>query len=508
MEDHFNSRRIIKNTILLYIRMIVVTVVSFFTVRITLQILGVEDYGIYNVVGGVVAFLNIISSTMSSASQRYLAFDLGKNDKNSFQNTYSLLILVYFVLSSFIIIVGEVLGPWIISTYLKIPVERLAAAQWVYQFSLLSFCITLVSTPYQSSIIAYERMGVFAFIGLFDAIGKLVVTCLLFFVHYDKLVFYGLLILLISVANFIIQYLYCRCKLQGCKYRYYWNKEYLKEIVGYTGWNLFGATSSTLNTAGISLVLNMFFGPLVNAAKGIADRINGIVVSFSVNFYQAIAPQIVKTYASGDQERSKMLVYSSSKLSFFLLFILSLPIICVMPLLLNIWLGVDSVTSDMVVFSRLILIYSLVNVFELPITMLIRATGNIKKYQIYVGIITLSTIPVCVILFYLGFPAFWSLIALTIVYFIAWIVRLLIAREQVGLSIRHYFYTVITPIIGVLLVSIGVTFCLFFFLGLNDAILFLFAFCVACFTVWAIGLNKSERQLLINKIVSLKIRRS
>lgn len=500
MGSQFSSKRIFKNTILLYLRMIIVTVVSFFTVRITLQILGVEDYGIYNVVGGLVAFLSIISSTMSSATQRYLAFDLGKNDYNAFQNTFSLLMLVYLALSFLIIVIGEAIGPWVISTYLKIPTERVYAAQWVYQFSLFSFCLTLIGTPYQASIIANEKMGVFAFIGLFDAIGKLVVTYLLYFINFDKLIIYAFFIFCISLANYLIQWIYCRKKLQGCKYKRYWDKNYLKEILGYTGWNLFGAASSTLNTAGVSLVLNLFFGPLVNAAKGIADRINSIVVSFSVNFYQAIAPQIVKTYAAGEYDRSRMLVYRSSKLSFFLLFVISLPLIYGMPTLLNIWLGAEQVTDDMVIFSRLILVYSLVNVFEQPITMIIRATGNIKKYQICVGIITLLTIPICVVLFWTGLPAYWSILSLTLVYVIAMFIRLRIARVQVNLSTKEYLVSVVVPIISVIILTLTVMTIIDRTLGLNAYLIMVISFFVVCGLTWAIGLKSDERRLLLDRI--------
>ena len=500
MGSQYNSKRILKNTVLLYIRMIVVTLVSFFTVRITLRVLGVEDYGIYNVVGGLVAFLGIINATISSASQRYLAFDLGKKDINSFQNTFSILWLVYLALSLIVIVLGEALGPWIISHYLNIPSERVFGAQWVYQFSLLSFCITLMSTPYQASIIAYEKMGIFAFVGLFDAICKLIFTILLNCVPFDKLIVYAFFILLISLANLLIQLFYCKIKLFGCSYKYYWNKSYIKEIIGYTGWNLFGAVSGTLNTAGVSLVLNLFFGPIVNAAKSIADRINSLVVSFSVNFYQAISPQVVKTYASGESERSLSLVYKSSKLSFFLLFVLSLPLIYGMSTVLNIWLGADEVTSDMIVFSKLILIYSLINVFEQPITMLIRATGNIKRYQVSVGIITLSTVPVCIVLFLMGLPAYWSIISLIIMYVIALFVRLHIARIQTGLSIVYYTKTVLIPTISVVSVSVSITEVTIFVFDAELILSMIVSFIIAIVASWFIGLKRKERILLINKI--------
>lgn len=504
MGSQYSSKRILKNTVVLYIRMIVVTIVSFFTVRITLQVLGVEDYGIYNVVGGIVAFLGILSATMSSATQRYLAFDLGRNDLNAYQNTFSLLLLVYCILSLIIIIFGEILGPWIISSYLKIPEERLTAAQWVYQFSLLSFCLTLISTPYQASIIANEKMGVFAFVGLYDSFGKLIVTCLLYFVAYDKLIIYASLIFFISLSNYIIQRVYCRKWLCGCAYRHYWNKDYLKEIVGYTGWNLFGAASSTLNNAGISIVLNLFFGPLVNAAKGIADRIHGLVVSFSVNFYQAMAPQIIKTYAAGEYEQSKNLVLNSSKLSFYLLYVLTLPLLYGMPAILNLWLGADSVTDDMVVFSRLILIYSLVNVFELPITMIIRATGNIKHYQVCVGLVTLCTLPVCALLFYCGKPAYWYLIILTAVYFIAWFIRLFIAHKQVNLNFISYLRMVLLPISIVIALSVGLSFLLFRVFHFGDFFQIVVSFALSCICVWFLGLTKIERRTVVDKLMRIK----
>ena len=500
MGSQYNSKRILKNTIFLYLRMIVVTIVAFFTVRITLRILGVEDYGIYNVVGGIVSFLGVISATMSSASQRYLAFDLGKEDPSSFQNTFSLLLLVYVVLSIIIVILGEALGPWFINNYLNIAPERRTAAQWVYQFSLFSFCVSLLSTPYQSAIIANERMGAFAFVGLFDAFGKLIVTLLLYTISFDKLITYGFLILIVSIVSFFIQFFFCRIRINGCVYRYYWDKEYLKKILGYTGWNLFGAASTTFNSAGISIVLNMFFGALINAAKGIADRVNSMVVSFSINFYQAISPQIIKTYAAGEIELSKMLVLRSTKLSFYLLFIFSFPLICGMRPVLNLWLGRDTVTNDMIIFSQLILVYSLVNIFEQPVTMLIRATGNIKKYQIYVGVITLLTIPLCVILFLIGLPAYWSIISMTIVYIFAMCVRLIIARNQVGLSVREYVKTVLIPIIIVVAVSVLVTLICDYLFGHDDIITMIIALLICCLSIWLVGLNQSERQSLVSKL--------
>lgn len=506
MESQYNSKRILKNTIFLYLRMIVVTIVAFFTVRITLRILGVEDYGIYNVVGGIVSFLGIISATMSSASQRYLAYDLGKEDQSSFQNTFSLLLLVYVALSIIIVVFGEALGPWFINNYLNIAPERRIAAQWVYQFSLFSFCFSLISTPYQSAIIANERMGAFAFVGLFDAFGKLIVTLLLYTISFDKLIAYGFLILLVSIVSFFIQFIFCRIRINGCVYHYYWNKQYLKEILGYTGWNLFGAASTTLNSAGISIVLNMFFGALINAVKGIADRVNSMVVSFSINFYQAISPQIIKTYAAGETELSKMLVLRSTKLSFYLLFVFSFPLIFGMRPILNLWLGGDTVTNDMIVFSRLILVYSLVNIFEQPVTMLIRATGNIKKYQIYVGVITLFTIPLCVILFLVGLPAYWSIIAMTIVYIVAMFVRLIIARNQVGLSVREYVKTVLIPIIIVVAVSVFITLGCDYLFDLEDIIAMIIALLVCCLSIWLVGLNRSERQSLISKLPISKYR--
>lgn len=504
MQQLFDSHRIVKNTIILYFRMIVITIVSFFTVRITLQILGVEDYGTYNVVAGLVSFLGIITATMSSASQRFLAYDLGKSDINSFNSTFCLLVAVYFAISLFVIIIGELIGPWVIGNYLKIAPNRVTAAQWVFQFSLASFCVSLISSPYQAAIIAYEKMSVFAFVGLFDAIGKLAIALLLYITNHDKMIVYALLLLLITIANFFIQQLYCKIKLPGCNYHVFWDKDSASKLLGYTGWNLFGAASGTLNTAGISLVLNLFFGPLVNAAKAIADRINSIVTSFSLNFYQAIAPQVVKTYAAEDYDKTKLLVYKSSKFSFFLLFIISMPLIYGMPTLLNLWLGEDSVTPDMIIFSRLILIYSLVNIFEQPITMLIRATGNIKKYQINIGIITLSAVPICVCLFLMGMPAYWSILSLIVVYLVAQVARLIIAKKQVGLSLSIYLNSVVFPVLFVAIVTVVAITLPARLLRLNDWWIMVYAFFIGCLTVWCFGLQQKEKSMLINRFLRIR----
>jgi O-antigen/teichoic acid export membrane protein len=498
-----NNRRITKNTLLLYFRMMVITVVSLFTVRITLKILGIEDYGIYNVVAGIVGFLGMLNGAMVSATQRFLTYELGLGNMKRYSQVFSMLITMFVLLSVVILIVSILIGSWVIKDFLVIPTQKQGVALWLYYFSVVTFIFNLLSIPYMSSIISYEKMAIYAYVSFAEVILKLILVYSLYVSSYDKLLTYGFLTMCSSFMITFIYRVYCSTSLSGCKYRFYWQKSLFKQLIGYTGWNLFGSVTAILNLQGQSIILNLFFGPVVNAAKAIADRINGIVSSFSNNFYMAIRPQIVKSYASGDIEYMFKLVYRSSKLSFYMLFILVLPLIILMERVLSLWLGDHQVTRDMIVFSQLILVFSLVNVFEQPITIMIQATGNIKNYEMIIGFATLLLLPFCYLAFKFGFPAYFSLIILILIYSFAQIFRMYIAKKQLGLSIMFYCQNIFKPILFASVPAIILSYLIDFTLSNNFVGMVLsglFCLIITCCCIFIFGIDKVERNIIVQRV--------
>ena len=320
-----NNKRIAKNTLLLYIRMFFIMAVSLFTSRVILKNLGVEDFGIYNVVGGVVAMMGILNSAMSTSTTRYLTFELGKGDKERLKQVFSMCFTIYLLLSLAFLFLAETFGLWFLNTQLTIPENRLEAANWVYQFSVISCINTLLSNPYNAVLIAHEKMSVYAYISIAEVVLKLAVVYMLLIINYDRLVVYGALILIMSLLVTMMYRVYCIRHYKESIYRFYWEKPLFKQLLSYSWWNLFGAAAGIVKGQGLNVLLSMFFNPSVNAARGIAYQINTSITNFFTNFYTAVRPQITKYYAQNDLENMFKLVFRSSKFSFFLIFILSLP---------------------------------------------------------------------------------------------------------------------------------------------------------------------------------------
>ncbi len=496
---NLNNKRIAKNTLMLYVRMLITMLVSLYTVRVLLQELGLMDYGIYNLVSGLVTFFSFISITMSSATQRYLSFSLGKKDKISFQKIFSMNVLIYFFIAILVVILAETFGLWFLNSILNIPVNRLSVANVVYQISLVTFLINLMLIPYHASILATERMSVYAYVSIVDVFLKLLLVYFLAVVDGDKLITYSVLLFLQTVLIASIYVLYCRKKIEGCTFDFFWEKKIFKEILGYTGWTFFGGISGILNNEGLSFLINFFFGPVLNAAKGISDRVSSAIAMFINNFYSAVKPQIVKSYASGDFTYMKTLAFQSSKFSFFLMLLLSLPLILETHFVLSLWL-VD-VESSMVGFTKLILIYSIINVFEFPLTQLVHATGKVKKYQVSVGLFTLLTLPITFLLFHLGYSAKYAIVVLIVVYSLAYIPRLIIVRNQLNISIYEYFQQVITKSVIVCLFSIILPLVVVLNIesGLFRMVLTsMISFFSILISVYIFGINGSERELVIH----------
>ena len=441
--------RIIRNTGLLYFRLIFLTLINLYAVRVTLQALGDIDYGIYDVIASVVASLSIFTGAMTSATQRFLSFHLGKEDYESYSQTFSLLLMCFIGIASLLILIGEVLGFFFIDDWLTIPPDRITAAKWVFQASLLSFAFGFITIPYMSSIIANERMDAFAIFSVVEGVLKLGVA--LWLVRYagDRLILYGILVAVITICVFLMEMTYCHSKFKYCRYIWQWNRRIFVDLSKYTGWNLFGSVSGILATAGQNILLNIYFGPIVNTSKAIADKIRNVINGFSVNLYMAVSPQMVKSYAAGNVDRSISLVLMSSKFSFLLIFVIAFPLLCSMESVLELWLGDDSRTPYMVAFSKLILVYTLILTLEPPITSIIQATGEIKRYQLWVGAVTLSYIPITAIVLWFGVTPVMTLVILMAIMSIAQCIRVYVAHLQVNLSYSLYFRKVILPIFRV-----------------------------------------------------------
>lgn len=498
-----NNKRIARNTALLYFRMLLTMTVSLFTVRIVLNTLGAIDYGIYNVVAGIVMMFSFMSNTMASASQRFFAFELGRNDIAQLKKTFSLTISIYGLIAIIVLVLAESVGIWFLNTQMVIPAERLNAANWVYQFAIFSFMITIITIPYNAVIIAHEDMKIYAYISIIEVVLKLVIVYVLVYFSFDKLKLYAVLMFFVTcIITFIYKFV-CKRRYVESRFKFYWDKELFNILLSYSGWTLFGASAAIFKNQGINILLNIFFGPIVNAARAIAYQVNSAVNQFVLNFFTAVRPQIIKYYASNEKDKMLKLIYQSSKFSYFLLFILSMPILLETNYILTLWL--KETPQYVVVFTRLIIICALIDSLSYPLITAAQATGRIKKYQIIVGGTLLLNLPITFIFIKLGFlpqVAFYIAIAISI---ITLFFRLFLLKEMVGLSIKKYLGRVILVVMGASIIAYIIP--LIIYINMNEWLLrFLVVGIVGLLTsllaIYNIGLTKKEQQFLLQIIYS------
>lgn len=500
-----NNKRIAKNTLLLYARMLLMMGVSLYTSRIVLEALGVDDFGIYNVVGGVVAMFSVLSNSLSAAISRFLTYELGTGNNDKLRNIFSSSVTIQLVLGLLIALLAETVGVWFLNAKMNIPADRLTAANWVLHFSVLTFVINLVSIPYNAAIIAHEKMSAFASISILDAIGKLAIAYLIMISPIDRLIFYSVLMCLVALVVRFTYGFYCKSHFEECRYHFIFDRELLKELFSFAGWNFIGASSGVLRDQGVNIVINLFCGPAVNAARGIAMQVSAAIGSFANNFMTALNPQITKSYASEDREYMFTLVYQGARLSFYLLFFLSLPVLIETKTVLSLWLNV--VPDYTVVFVQLILIYVMSESISYTLITLMLATGNIRNYQLAVGGCQMLNFPISYLLLRFGFPPESTLWTAIIVAFLCLSTRLLMLRRMVQLSIRIYFQKVF---INVLLVSILSCVIPFFVKSLMlENILRFIVLCCVCtlstsFVIYRFGCTRRERLFVNNKLTQLK----
>ena len=498
-----NNRRIAKNTLMLYLRMLLIMAVSFYTSRVVLQTLGVVDYGIYNVVGGIVAMFGFLNSAMSSSTQRYLTFEFGRGDTERLKKVFVTSVNIHIMISVIVFVLAETIGLWLLYNKMTIPVERFNAAFWVYQCSILSTMVMFISVPYNATIIAHEKMSAFAYISILEVVLKLLIVYLLLIGDIDKLILYAVLMLTVQVIIRFIYNIYCKRHFEETKYSFLFDRPLFKEMLSFSGWNLWGNMAAVAFTQGLNILLNMFFGPVVNAARGVAVQVQQAVTQFSMNFQTAINPQITKSYAIEDYEYMHSLIFRSSRFTFFLLLCICLPVFMEAEALLGIWL--KEVPEYSAVFLRIILCATIVDALANPLMISAQATAHIKIYQSVVGGILLTILPIAYVVLKLGGNPQSVFIVHLLICTIAFIVRLFIIRPMIRLSLTKYIKEVIVRCAVVGICAGAVSFAVNILL---DSSLFssIMECCISVLSVavfsFMIGMTKNERDFIINKIKS------
>lgn len=495
-----DNARLAKNTMFLYFRMIFIMAVTLYTSRVVLRVLGVEDFGIFNVVAGVVAMFGFLNSSMSATTQRFISFSLGKGDAN-LNKVFSTCVLTHALIALGVLVLVESVGLWFLYNKMIIPEVRMDAAFWVFQFSALSTVVTVMSIPFNADIIAHEKMSAFAYISIVEVCLKLLIVFLLDVGNVDKLVLYGFLLLLVQCGIFLTYMGYCLRHFKESRFRFVYEKKLFSEVFSFAGWNLWGYLASILYTQGLNILLNVFFGPVVNAARGLANQVDGAIRLFASNFQMAINPQIVKTYAAKDLESMHKLVFRSSKFSFFLLLALSLPVMIEAPVILRLWLS--TVPDWTASFLRLMLVVVIVDSVANPLMTSAAATGRIKLYQSVLGGIQLLIVPVAYVVLRMGGEPNSVFVVHICICLIAFAVRLFIVRGMVGLSIKKYLMEVCVKSGVVTVVATVLPLTLYFSMNnsLLSAIVVVFvSLGSVAVSAYAIGLTKSERVFVSDKI--------
>lgn len=503
MTDSAN-KRIIKNTIYLYARMFILLLISLFTSRIVLATLGIENYGIYNVVGSIVVMFTFLNNAMINSSQRYITYELGKGDSKRLNKLFCTCINIHAIIAFIIIILTETVGLWFLYNKMVIPESRIEAAFWVLQFSILSTVVSVINVPYNALIIAHEKMSAFAYLSIFDAVCKLLIIAIITLVKYDKLIIYSLLIFIFGIINQFIYVTYCKKNFKESYYHYYKDKVLTKELLNFASWNLIGNLAWIASTQGLNMLLNTFFNPIINAARGVAVQIQTVLINFSANIDNAIKPQITKSYALTNNSRMSLLTFASARFSFFALLFISLPIMFEIDQILNLWL--KEVPPHTESFVILIMIISLIDTLTNPLLTLVQATGNVKKYQLIVGTTFLMIVPISYIgLKYLCIPELVFIINL-IFSIIVMILKIYIVSPMVNIEKLLFYQKVIKPAFIVSIISSSIV--LVTKLLLSDSLLSSFIILIVStisiiISIYNFGISINERNFIKLKVKTI-----
>ncbi len=484
-------------------------IVSLYTSRVVLNTLGVEDYGVYNVTGGVVAMFSFFNTAMSSATQRYITFALGKGDKQRLNVIFNTAVVIHLGISLCVLILGETIGLWFVMSKLVIPAERSVAAMWVYQCSILTSLVSIMSVPYNADIVANEKMSAFAYISILEVILKLLIVFVLVIIPADKLISYAILVVCVQLIIRYIYVSYCSRHFEEAKIKKVFDKSLFKEMASFAGWSFFGNFACILYGQGVNMLLNIFFGPVVNAARGVAIQVQTAVHQFAGSFQMAINPQITKSYASGSLLQMHSLMCRSSRFSFYLLFFLIFPILLETDFILTLWL--KNVPDNAVIFTQIMLCIMLLNPFSSPLTIANQATGMIRFYQIVVGCTLMTIFPISYLVLWWGAPAYAVFCVHFIIEGIALILRMIMLKKLISLSLIEYVKNVYLPIVNTVIVAVilPILVRIQFNEGWGRFLTVGFTCVVSIgFSAFFIGLTKNERVFFIDKILKmLKVRK-
>lgn len=496
-----NSKKLAVNTILLYGRTFITMLVGLYTSRVVLEVLGVEDYGTYNVIGGIVTMFSVISASLSNSISRFLTYELGKGDTQKLRIVFSTSINIQIVLSIIIAVLVEIIAVWFLYNHMNIPHERIPAAMWVLQCSLITFVINLISVPYNAAIVAHEKMSAFAYISILESMLKLLSVYAIYFTPFDNLSTYAVALTLSALIVRFTYTIYCKRRFEECSYQFVFQKDLIKEMFSFAGWNFFGTSAYIFNTQGVNIISNMFFGVAVNAARGIGGQAEGAVRQFVSNFTTALNPQIIKTYAEKNYEACYKIVRQGAKFSYCLMLFFFIPIALEAEYVMQLWL--KNVPEYAVVFWVLALLGTMVDLPGAPLTTLALATGKIKKFYIYMGSMGCLVFPLSWLFFYLGASpsmSYWVYIG---VYTYLVFVRAFLLRKQIRFPVRPFLKETILPIIIISILSILLPFAVH--CNMDSGFLRLVAVGIVSSisvlsAVWGIGMSKTERMKVTNAI--------
>lgn len=496
-----NNRRIAKNTLFLYFRMAIMMIVSLFTSRILLQKLGVEDYGTYNIVGGIIVMFSFIQTPISYATQRFINFALGKDKFEDVQKTFSVSLFLYLIICLIVVFLGETIGLWFLNAHMNLPEGRMFAANVIYQLTIVTFCLGLIRTPYHSSVVAYERMDFFAFWSIIMAILKLAIVYIIVVCPWDKLITYASLFAFVSLLEFLSLVVFCNLEFETTKFKISRDSQLLREMTTFSGWSLFGGVANTASQYGLNILVNIFFGVLLNAAIGIANHVSSNLYQLISNFQTAFNPQIVRLYAQGKSEEFLLLIERASKFSYYLFLVVSVPFIVFINPILNYWLATPPEYSGN--FCRFILIFNLMMAASNPLWMSVQATGNIKKYQILMSGLLMLNFPLSYLCLKLGSFAYAIWIVRILVEIVVYIVRLYYLRGIIGIDVNRFLFKITGMMTVLLFGNLTISFWLKGFYNetfFSLIILMSLSALLTSITSFLLGFSRDEQRKLIKFI--------
>ena len=503
MAEVSNTKRILKNTLMLYFRQILILLASLYSVRVILNTLGVQNYGIYSVVGGIVSFFSFLSGAMASATQRFFSFALGQNDDQKLKTTFSNNLVIYILIAIIAVVLLENIGTYFVYNKLNVPIERFSAACFVYHCSVITFIFSIFSSPFMAIIIAHEDMHIYAYISMLEVLLKLGIVFLLNIVVADKLKIYGLLLAVVAFINSVTYIFVCIKKYPECQLKkFYWSREQFKETIQFTGWTLFGQLTSVIRTQAVTILINQVFNPIIVSARTIAIQVSNYIKIFSSNFNTGLYPSIIKKYASNEKEEMFSLVFNGCKITFFLMWIFALPVFMEMDYVLKLWLKLPP--EQVVFFTRLALIEGLIDIICLPLMTAARASGNMLGYELSLGIIQVFIFVTDYLIFkFIKAPAYIVFVVATVGNFLMFFIRLINLKYLINFPILFFLRKVISRISVVMCMTLGISYgihlvrpydfggvCLSIFVSVVFSIIFM----------GYIGLNKMERQKIFQFI--------